>query len=98
MDFMNDAIADFESMKENQIAMKKSPFYQAYALNFEMMKKFEASENMYHNEEVSYLPVFCDFLSPWDCNLLTSSVKLHLLAIQENFIFNGLAKSIQFGN
>ena len=35
-------------MEENRIGMKKSLFYQAYALYFEKMKKFEAAEKMYH--------------------------------------------------
>ncbi|KAL3653456.1 hypothetical protein CASFOL_003137 [Castilleja foliolosa] len=48
MDFVDDPKAILKTMEKNRIGMKKSLFYQAYALYYEKMKKFEAAENIYH--------------------------------------------------
>ncbi|XP_027110749.1 uncharacterized protein [Coffea arabica] len=48
MDFVDNPKSVLRTMEENRIGMKKSLFYQAYALYFEKMKKFEAAEKMYH--------------------------------------------------
>ncbi|XP_059301971.1 uncharacterized protein LOC132053890 [Lycium ferocissimum] len=48
MDYVNDPKAVLKTMESNRIGMKKSMFYQAYALYYEKIKKFEAAEKMYH--------------------------------------------------
>ena len=48
MDFVDDPKSVLRTMEENRIGMEKSLFYQAYALYFEKMKKFEAAKKMYH--------------------------------------------------
>ncbi|CAI9091759.1 OLC1v1026868C2 [Oldenlandia corymbosa var. corymbosa] len=48
MDFVDDPKSALRTMETNRIGLKKSLFYQAYALYFEKMKKFEAAEKMYH--------------------------------------------------
>lgn len=47
MDFVDDPKAVLKTMEENRIGMKRSLFYQAYALYYEKIKKFEAAEGMY---------------------------------------------------
>ncbi|KAL3521246.1 hypothetical protein ACH5RR_019395 [Cinchona calisaya] len=48
MDFVDDPKSVLRTMEENCIGKKKSLFYQAYALYYEKMKKFEAADKMYH--------------------------------------------------
>ncbi|KAL0321831.1 UNVERIFIED_CONTAM: Mitotic spindle checkpoint component mad3 [Sesamum calycinum] len=48
MDFVDDPKAILKTMEMNRIGMKKSLFYQAYALYYEKMKKFDAAEKIYH--------------------------------------------------
>nr|GMD52969.1 probable inactive serine/threonine-protein kinase bub1 [Ipomoea batatas] len=48
MDYVDDPKAVLRSMEMNRIGMKSALFYQAYALYYEKMKKFEAAEKMYH--------------------------------------------------
>ncbi|GFP96855.1 mitotic spindle checkpoint protein bubr1 [Phtheirospermum japonicum] len=48
MDFVDDPKAILKTMEKNRIGMKKSLFYQAYALYYEKMKKFDAAEKIYH--------------------------------------------------
>nr|GMD57656.1 probable inactive serine/threonine-protein kinase bub1 [Ipomoea batatas] len=48
MDYVDDPKAVLRSMEMNRIGMKNALFYQAYALYYEKMKKFEAAEKMYH--------------------------------------------------
>ncbi|CAA0836625.1 Mad3/BUB1 homology region 1 [Striga hermonthica] len=48
MDFLDDPKAALVTMEKNGIGMKKSLFYQAYALYYEKKKKFEAAEKIYH--------------------------------------------------
>ncbi|XP_011076665.1 uncharacterized protein LOC105160865 [Sesamum indicum] len=48
MDFVDDPKAILKTMEMNQIGMKKSLFYQAYALYYEKLKKFDAAEKIYH--------------------------------------------------
>ncbi|CAN4101471.1 unnamed protein product [Withania somnifera] len=47
MDYVHDPKAVLKTMESNHIGMKKSLFYQAYALYYEKIKKFEAAEKMY---------------------------------------------------
>ncbi|KAJ6309521.1 hypothetical protein OIU77_015311 [Salix suchowensis] len=47
MDYVNDPRALLTTMETNRIGTKRSLFYQAYALYYEKMKKFEEAENMY---------------------------------------------------
>ncbi|KAI3458512.1 hypothetical protein Pfo_015175 [Paulownia fortunei] len=48
MDFVDDPKAVLRTMETNRIGMKKSLFYQAYALYYEKIKKFDAAEKIYH--------------------------------------------------
>ena len=48
MDFVEDPKTLLRTMEVNQIGKKKSLFYQAYALYYEKIKKFEEAEKMYH--------------------------------------------------
>ncbi|KAF8397233.1 hypothetical protein HHK36_016143 [Tetracentron sinense] len=48
MDFVDDPRALLRTMEMNRIGIKRSLFYQAYALCFEKLKKFEEAEKMYH--------------------------------------------------
>lgn len=48
MDFVEEPRAVLKTMEKNQIGLKKSLFYQAYALYYEKMKKFDAAEKIYH--------------------------------------------------
>lgn len=48
MDFVDDPGAVLGTMKVNHIGMRRSLFYQACALYYEKMKKFEEAEKMYH--------------------------------------------------
>ncbi|CAK9135816.1 unnamed protein product [Ilex paraguariensis] len=48
MDFVDDPKAVLRTMEANRIGMKKSLFYQAYALYYEKMKNFKEAEKMYH--------------------------------------------------
>ncbi|KAK1355116.1 BUB1 N-terminal domain-containing protein [Heracleum sosnowskyi] len=48
MDFVDDPGAVLGTMKANHIGMKMSLFYQAYALYYEKLKRFEEAEKMYH--------------------------------------------------
>lgn len=48
MDFVDDPRAVLKTMETNRIGIKKSLFYQAYALYYEKLKKFEAAEKIYH--------------------------------------------------
>ncbi|KAL3334371.1 hypothetical protein AABB24_030884 [Solanum stoloniferum] len=47
MDYVHDPKSVLKTMESNRIGMKKSLFYQAYALYYEKIKKFEAAEKMY---------------------------------------------------
>ncbi|KAH0664105.1 hypothetical protein KY284_029036 [Solanum tuberosum] len=47
MDYVHDPKSVLKAMESNRIGMKKSLFYQAYALYYEKIKKFEAAEKMY---------------------------------------------------
>ncbi|XP_050209210.1 uncharacterized protein LOC126659922 [Mercurialis annua] len=48
MDFVDEPKALLRTMEMNSIGIKRSLFYQAYALYYEKMKKFEEAEKMYH--------------------------------------------------
>ncbi|CAA2998344.1 Hypothetical predicted protein [Olea europaea subsp. europaea] len=48
MDFVDDPKAVLKTMEMNRIGMRKSLFYQAYALYYEKIKKFDAAEKIYH--------------------------------------------------
>ncbi|KAK2982495.1 hypothetical protein RJ640_026338 [Escallonia rubra] len=48
MDFVNDPGAVLGTMEAHHIGMKRALFYQAYALYYEKVKKFEEAEKMYH--------------------------------------------------
>lgn len=48
MDFVNDPKSILRTMEANNIGSKKALFYQAYALYYEKLKKFDAAEKMYH--------------------------------------------------
>ncbi|TXG50073.1 hypothetical protein EZV62_025948 [Acer yangbiense] len=48
MDFVGDPRTLLKTMEENHIGVTRSLFYQAYALFYEKMKKFEDAEKMYH--------------------------------------------------
>ncbi|CAI9772214.1 unnamed protein product [Fraxinus pennsylvanica] len=48
MDFVDDPKAVLRTMEMNRIGMRKSLFYQAYALYYEKTKKFDAAEKIYH--------------------------------------------------
>lgn len=48
MDFVDDPKPVLRTMEKNRIGMKKSLFYQAYALYYEKMKRFDAAEKIYH--------------------------------------------------
>ncbi|XP_059627946.1 uncharacterized protein LOC132270762 [Cornus florida] len=48
MDFVEDPRAVLRTMEANRIGIKRSLFYQAYALYYEKVKKFEDAEKMYH--------------------------------------------------
>lgn len=48
MDFVDDPKTILRTMEANHIGSKKALFYQAYALYYEKLKKFDAAEKMYH--------------------------------------------------
>ncbi|KAK1285897.1 hypothetical protein QJS10_CPB20g00251 [Acorus calamus] len=48
MDFVDDPKVLLKKMEENKIGTKLAVFYQAYALHYEKLKKFEEADNMYH--------------------------------------------------
>ncbi|KAI8031141.1 putative inactive serine/threonine-protein kinase bub1 [Camellia lanceoleosa] len=48
MDFVDDPRAVLSTMEANRIGMKKSLFYQAFALYYEKLKNFEEADKMYH--------------------------------------------------
>lgn len=48
MDFVDDPKAVLRTMEMKKIGTRKSLFYQAYALYYEKMKKFDAAEKIYH--------------------------------------------------
>ncbi|XP_030523350.1 probable inactive serine/threonine-protein kinase bub1 [Rhodamnia argentea] len=48
MDYVDDPKVLLRAMEMNRIGMKRSLFYQAYALYFEKMKKFEEADKIYH--------------------------------------------------
>ncbi|KAH6837371.1 hypothetical protein C2S53_010773 [Perilla frutescens var. hirtella] len=48
MDFVDEPRAVLKTMETNRIGLKKSLYYQAYALYYEKMKKFAAAEKIYH--------------------------------------------------
>ncbi|CAI0377974.1 unnamed protein product [Linum tenue] len=48
MDYVDEPRLLLRTMEKNQIGMKRSLFYQAYALCYEKMKKYEEAEKMYH--------------------------------------------------
>ncbi|OVA02770.1 Mad3/BUB1 homology region 1 [Macleaya cordata] len=48
LDFVDDPRALLRTMEINRIGMKKALFYEAYALYYEKLKKFEEAEKMYH--------------------------------------------------
>ncbi|KAL6980733.1 hypothetical protein U1Q18_022370 [Sarracenia purpurea var. burkii] len=48
MDFVDDPRAVLRTMEANRIGMKKSVYYQAYALYYEKVKKFEEADRIYH--------------------------------------------------
>ena len=48
MDYVDDPRALLKTMEEKQIGTKSSLFYQAYALYYEKLKKFEDADKMYH--------------------------------------------------
>lgn len=48
MDFVDDPRVLLRTMEVNHIGKKRSLFYQAYALYYEKIKKFEEAEKMYH--------------------------------------------------
>ncbi|KAJ0102976.1 hypothetical protein Patl1_06656 [Pistacia atlantica] len=48
MDYVDDPRGLLRTMEANRIGTKRSLFYQAYALYYEKMKKFEEAEKMYH--------------------------------------------------
>ncbi|KAL8471429.1 hypothetical protein ACS0TY_028908 [Phlomoides rotata] len=48
MDFVDNPKSVLRTMEKNRIGMKKSLFYQAYALYYEKMKRFDAAEKIYH--------------------------------------------------
>ncbi|KAL8172380.1 hypothetical protein V2J09_024184 [Rumex salicifolius] len=47
MDFVDDPKAILRNMEKNRIGIKRSLFYQAYALYYEKMKKFDEAEQIY---------------------------------------------------
>ncbi|CAN8298256.1 unnamed protein product [Cochlearia groenlandica] len=47
MDFVDDPKALLRTMEANSIGTKKSLFYQAYALHYEKIKRFDEAEKMY---------------------------------------------------
>ncbi|KAJ4827905.1 hypothetical protein Tsubulata_021767 [Turnera subulata] len=49
MDYVDEPRALLRTMETNRIGSKRSLFYQAYALYYEKMKKFEEAEKMYHS-------------------------------------------------
>ncbi|XP_065871548.1 mitotic spindle checkpoint protein BUBR1 [Euphorbia lathyris] len=48
MDYVDEPRALLRTMEMNSIGKKRSLFYQAYALYYEKLKKFEEAEKMYH--------------------------------------------------
>ncbi|WCJ19931.1 hypothetical protein M5689_002200 [Euphorbia peplus] len=48
MDYVDEPKALLKNMEMNSIGKKRSLFYQAYALYYEKLKKFEEAEKMYH--------------------------------------------------
>lgn len=48
MDYVDDPRALLKTMEEKQIGTKSSLFYQAYALYYEKLKKFDDADKMYH--------------------------------------------------
>ncbi|KAF6164901.1 hypothetical protein GIB67_017104 [Kingdonia uniflora] len=48
MDFVDDPRALLKVMETNRIGLKRALFYEAYALYYEKVKKFEEAERMYH--------------------------------------------------
>ncbi|KAG9453591.1 hypothetical protein H6P81_006495 [Aristolochia fimbriata] len=48
MDFVEDPKGLLKRMEANQIGLKRALFYQAYALYYEKLKRFEMSEQVYH--------------------------------------------------
>lgn len=47
MDYMDEPKALLKNMESKKIGLKRSVFYQAYALFYEKTKKFEAADRMY---------------------------------------------------
>lgn len=48
MDYVDDPKVLLRAMEMNRIGMKRSLFYQAYALYLEKTKKFEEADKIYH--------------------------------------------------
>ncbi|XXG39801.1 hypothetical protein AAC387_Pa01g0667 [Persea americana] len=48
MDYVDDPKGLLKAMEINKIGLKRAIFYQAYALYYEKLKKFEESDKMYH--------------------------------------------------
>lgn len=48
MDFVDDPRGLLRTMEINHIGEKRALFYQAYALYYEKIKKFEEADKMYH--------------------------------------------------
>ena len=48
MDYVDDPRALLKTMEEKRIGSKSSLFYQAYALYYEKLKKFDDADKMYH--------------------------------------------------
>lgn len=47
MDFVDDPRVFLRTMEMNRIGIKRSLFYQAYALHYEKIKKFDEAGKMY---------------------------------------------------
>lgn len=62
MDFVDDPRVLLRTMEKNQIGMKSSLFYQAYALYYEKHKKYEEVEKMYHLGVRKYVIDFLNIL------------------------------------
>lgn len=48
MDYVADPRALLKTMEEKRIGTKFALFYQAYALYYEKLKKFDEADKMYH--------------------------------------------------
>lgn len=48
MDYVNDPKVLLKTMEEKRIGTKSSLFYQAYALYYEKLKKFDEADKMYY--------------------------------------------------